>query len=63
MNENIEWQCMHLKLNWKNKNEIEIGDEDIKNLLMNMMLRKIKKIIKKYIYEKTLFHPSLLGMG
>jgi len=40
--------AIHLKLNWiEKKNEIQIGDEDIKNLLMNMMLKKRKRKLKK----------------
>jgi hypothetical protein len=48
----------------KIKIQIQIGDEDMKNLLMKMMLEKKKELKKiKLRYEKTLFHPSLLGMG
>jgi hypothetical protein len=58
-NENIEWHYMQHEVNWipiqLNKNNMQIGGKDIKNLIGNM-------VFKKTLY-KTPFHISLLYNG
>jgi hypothetical protein len=41
---------------------MQIGGKGIENMIMNMMFMG-KKTLKKYIFEMTLFHASLLRNG
>ncbi len=43
------------------RNEMQIDEERIENLLVNIVLKQKKKL--RYKFEKTPFHASLLGNG
>jgi hypothetical protein len=70
LNENIEWHCLQLELNW-NSIEIQFNLFELNQLDSTIGLKfnkwkmrcKFVKRVWRHKYEKTLFHASLLGNG
>ncbi len=59
-NSTIELKFYSVKIKLK-RNEMQIDEERIENLLMNIVLKQKKNL--RYKFEKTPFHASLLGNG